>query len=548
MQHLNAMSALNIDISADFQIRATGKYYTHEKIAGYMISILLPKLAQSKPTSERLKIADPFAGDGRLIIWFIEAWLKLELPRIHWDVYLFDIEEDGLRIAASRLDSLRMKGVSLTYTIIPGDSFKISMPYKNVFDVVITNPPWELLKPDTRELKELTEDAKDAYIKSMKSYDIYLGQEYPLSQPLRKFAGWGTNLSRVGAELSYNVCKEDGYSAIVLPASFFADDLSVNIREKILSTSTIYDIAYYPAEARLFGKADVASSSLIFRKSSHLLKELKITVFDKLFAITSSDVIKLKSDGDRDTMIPLTLGGNAIQLLKKMRKGLPNWGQLEDSDSQLWAGREMDETGSRNWLSSSGNGPKFIKGRMIDRFRIVEEPHLYVNKENCPCPNSCNFDRIAWRDVSRASQKRRVIATVVPKGTIAGNSLGIAYFKDGDKNSLYALLAIMSSLCFELQLRCYLATGHISLSAVRKVHVPPRRILNNLSHLIQLVSEALSTKASFVPEIEAVVARDIYGLNRSELVLLMNVFDKLTELEKEEILIHFDSISSSKCV
>jgi hypothetical protein len=93
-----------------------------------------------------------------------------------------------------------------------------------------------------------------------------------------------------------------------------------------------------------------------------------------------------------------------------------------------------------------------------------------------------------------------------------------------------------------------LATGHISLSAVRKVHVPPRRILNNLSHLIQLVGEALSRKASFVPAIEAVVARDIYGLNRSELILLMNVFDKLTELEKEEILINFDGISSSKCV
>lgn len=542
MNHLDVISSLNVDISEEFRIRATGRYYTHEKIASYMLPIILSKF--SNITIQKLKIADPFAGDGRLIVWLIETWIMLKMPQIHWDIYLFDIQEEGLNEAASNLDELKANGISLEYTIKSGDSFKNSTIYNNAFDIVVTNPPWELLKPDSRELMELDQDEKDAYVLSMKNYDNYLAQEYPLSQPQRKFAGWGTNLSRVGAELSYNICKKDGFAAIVLPASFFADGQSTHLRKQFLSNCNIYDIAYYPAEAKLFGKADVASSSLVFKKTGSSSNKSRITVFDKLLEIKSSDIIDFKFDQrqDEDYMIPVTLGGGAIKLLDKMRQDLPSWHQLEKSDGQFWAGREVDETGSANWLSNDGDGPKFIKGKMIDRYKIVEEPYQYINKDNWSPPVSCNYERVAWRDVSRPNQKRRVIATIISTNTAAGNSLSVAYFKDGDKKSLYSLLAIMNSLCFEFQLRCHLATGHISLSAVRKVHLPPKDTLNSLPHLIEAVNDNLNKNTPFSPKAEAIVAKEIYGLNQNELSLLMNSFEKLTTKEKEEILKAFNKL------
>ena len=545
MNHLDTVSALNINISDDFNIRATGKYYTHKKIASHMLSTLLNELITNENTIKKLKIADPFAGDGRLVIWLIEAWLELRVTEIHWDIYLFDINEEGLKTAVLNLDKLKQKGVNLTYTIKFGDSFKISTVYKNTFDIVITNPPWELLKPDSRELKELDQKVKDAYIASMKSYDKYLEKVYPLSQPLNKFAGWGTNLSRVGAEVSYTICKDNGYSAIVLPASFFADDQSINIRKEFLSNCNIFNISYYPAETKLFGKADIPSSSFVFKKTNTPSNRSTITVFDKDLKIKSSDMIDFhfKQNKTENFMIPITLGGIAIELLDKMRQGFPSWEQLEKSDGELWSGREIDETRSKQWLSNIGNGPKFIKGRMINRYVIVEEPCLYINKHNWKPPTSCSYERIAWRDVSRPSQKRRTIATIIPSNTVAGNSLSVAYYKNNDKKLLRSLLATINSLCFEFQLRCHLATSHISLSAVRKVHLPSRTFLHGIPHLIEEVNKVINENSGTTSKIEAIVAKEIYGLNESELHILMNTFEKLTPIEKEDILQEFCKLS-----
>lgn len=72
------------------------------------------------------------------------------------------------------------------------------------------------------------------YIDSLREFDDYLSRVLPYSQPKRKFAGWGTNLSRVGAELSLEICNKNGLVAIVMPASFFADEQSYILREKFL--------------------------------------------------------------------------------------------------------------------------------------------------------------------------------------------------------------------------------------------------------------------------------------------------------------------------
>ncbi|HBB6017641.1 TPA: Alw26I/Eco31I/Esp3I family type II restriction adenine-specific DNA-methyltransferase, partial [Escherichia coli] len=119
-------------------------------------------------------------------------------------------------------------------------------------------------KPDSRELDFFEPSMKSMYIDSLREFDDYLSRVLPYSQPKRKFAGWGTNLSRVGAELSLEICNKNGLVAIVMPASFFADEQSYILREKFFNSGRIDCINYYPAEAKLFGGADVSSCSFIF--------------------------------------------------------------------------------------------------------------------------------------------------------------------------------------------------------------------------------------------------------------------------------------------
>jgi Alw26I/Eco31I/Esp3I family type II restriction m6 adenine DNA methyltransferase len=196
-------------------------------------------------------------------------------------------------------------------------------------------------------------------------------------------------------------------------------------------------------------------------------------------------------------------------------------------------GREVDETGSSKWLTSNDDKLlKFVKGRMIERYNIREYPSQGVARPGWDPPASTNYPRIAWRDVSRPSQKRRIIATIIPAGWAAGNSLGVAFFRDNNMTALKALLGIMNSTTFEFQLRAYLATGHISLSSLRKVSVPPLETLQTEIFLAKIVDDILHATYKNKLIADAYIARNIYGLTEQEYDSVLNLFTKMTNEER----------------
>jgi len=146
-------------------------------------------------------------------------------------------------------------------------------------------------------------------------------------------------------------------------------------------------------------------------------------------------------------------------------------------------------------------------------------------------PVSTRARRIAWRDVSRPSQRRRMIATLIEPGRVAGNSIGVAYFKNMAEVPLLALLGIMNSTCFELQLRAHLATGHVSLSSLRKVAVPGLEQLREASTLANLVRAALHARDGDAVKVDAYVARRVYSLTEQEYRAILESFQGFSEQE-----------------
>ena len=506
--------------------RLTGRFYTPEFISDILLGQLLP-LVHGRG---EISVIDPFCGDGRLIASFLDkAREQLAGKRVR--ISLWDCDEAAVAVAQQNVEfALAESGVSGTVTAICVDTFTAASHHANSFDVCITNPPWEAIKPDRRELGQLDPSERERLIVQLRSFDNSLATLYPLSQPTRKFSGWGTNLARVGTELAVKLVRAGGAVGIVCPAALFADQTSTPLRKWLFEDVSISEMAYFPAEARLFDRVDQPSVCFSGTRGE-ATSVIRLDLYDGSCSLHERGSLSAKDICSQPALtIPFQTGLKGLQITS-LFSGLSSFGDLENGDQGLWAGRELDETGHQLYLTDRGKY-RFIKGRMVGRFEIVEWPTSFLALSSPPLPQSVNFERLVWRDVSRPNQKRRVQATIIPGGWVAGNSLHVAYFRNNCPFKLRQLLAITNSLPFEAQARSLLSTSHVSLGVIRNVKIPP---LDTSADLIQLCSSRLEGVAGAEVRLEIAAAK-LYGLSRDSFAVMLDLFPKIDATEREAML------------
>lgn len=512
--------------------KASGKFYTHEVIGRRLARHLL----ESIRSADHYSIVDPFCGDGRLVRWLMEELFRQHRPR-EMVIALWDVDGEAVKLARESIEPiLRDAGVPAEFDLNVGDSFARARDSFGIFDCVITNPPWELLKPDRRELGAMLDGHKERYIEALRRFDARLAVDYPTAQPARRFAGWGTNLSRVGTEAAMRLVKDGGVCGVVSPSSLFADANSDNLRAWMFARSSLTHIDYFPAEARLFDGVDVPSIAFASRVEESRRVRPVVTTFSGDRTIVESRAVSFHRSLIRENgyVLPIAFGASGAEVLQNLFH-LPRFVDLEGKEaSALWAGREIDETRRERFMTNRSDAPFFLKGVNIKRFGMAKESLERVDVDLIRVPTSTSHPRLVWRDVARPSQKRRVHATLIPRGWVCGNSLGVAYFRDDDKRKLRALLALFASLPFEYQLRSMLSTGHVSLTSVRRVHLPELRggVIDSLTTAAELVMKGLPGAEA---ELEVSAAR-AFGLDREAWETIIAAFPKLTSEETERLL------------
>jgi len=461
---------------ADLAKRLTGRFYTPPAIAERLAAAAVRRAET---------ICDPFCGDGRLV----SAWLESGVDRSAVKkVALYDFDARAVAVAVERI-----RGLLPTVEIdaAAGDTFERSVER---FDVVLTNPPWELLKPDVRD--GLSEAA--LFRNAVRAYGQRIAERY------RAASGRGINLARAGALAAMERVREGGHLGIVLPASLFADRASQEFRAALFRELAVERIETFPAEARLFAEVDQPFVTLSATKGSP--SSFTLVRHDATLDVIDARVVSMPP-GDP---LPLTLGAAQCEILARVRREHATLASLDD----LWLGRELDETRLADVLTTSRRGVPFLKGRQVFPFR-VEPSTLRIDPSKRAIPSTVRERRLAWRDVARPNLKRRMHVALVPDGHVTGNSLGVAFFRRGARDRIAQLMAVMNSFVFELQVRAELATAHVSQGSVRRCAVP-----------------ALSgTIAGPSPELEVRIAR-AYGLTRDAFAVVLDAFPKLTTDER----------------
>lgn len=510
----------------------SGKFYTPQEIALPLIDQII-EAADLNKRKGTVSIIDPFCGDGRLLKWLIQ---KINNKNITLEVHLWDYDKDAVDHAY--LETLKIskdfKGIIKIYQKKIDSFSEFFNDHEGRYDIVITNPPWEIVKPDPSELVTiLDKKTQEEYINSLKEFSNRLTIDFPLSRPSKSYGGWGVNLARVGTELAIRLTKEMGVTALVTPSSIFADQSSSEIRRWIFEQNNLVSLNIFPAEFKLFKNVDQPSVSFILKRSEKQ-KTLKICNYPDNENIIIKDLKSLLEE--TGYILPISIASSLSQL--KLLSSLAHFPKLSDlaETEQIWIGRELDETNYKSWISFEGQH-RFLKGRNVDRFLLEDENEMFINQATIKCalPNSINYHRVAWRDVSRPTQKRRVIATMIPPGYVTGNSLGVLHVRDSsNQEKLKALLGLISSFVFEFQLRAHLATAHVSAGVMKNMRVPEwsKKLEMEISNLVhsRLEGDPLSEA-----RMEIFIAKS-YGLDQDQFADILSAFPKVTPEEKSFLL------------
>lgn len=511
----------------DLSQRLTGAFYTPEAVGRLLVRDLMQLLPDSP--QKTLRIVDPFAGDGRLLRWFIETFNQT--PRFaKWtlDVHAWDCSEAAVQAARESLATLRIPG-KIEIACVAGDTFTATLQLGQEFDLCITNPPWEVLKPHPKELSSLSPHEQERYVSLLKERATRLDLAFRMAKPTRKFSGWGVNLARVGTELSVRLLKPRGAYAIVLPASLFGDQISSPIRHWLFEEHTPSIVRSFPAEARLFNGVDqdfvtIAGTAAQvangpFRLVQHTGQEMSVDVLSQ----TEVDISSIRDSGYSISLKRTASLGSFVEALADA----PTFEHLEvKSGGHFKLGRELDETRISERLADEGT-VMFVKGRDITRFGPSPNSTRFV-RVDVRLPKTVGDEKLVWRDVARQSSERRVIATLIPKGTCTGNSLNVAATAKPDPKRLRALLALFNSLVFEAQVRSSIATNHVSVGAVRRLRVPRDWAPKRIAPLAKLVDKMLmSPSVETQAEIDRLVFEwfDLPGPVIKHLLDAMDTFD-----------------------
>lgn len=511
---LHLKTALAGSSRKDIEERLTGRFYTPhavaDRLAGFSADAGCPET-----------VCDPFCGDGRLVL----AWLRHQssrgpIRRLR-QISLWDCDADAVREAAGRVraELALMEADRVVVDARHGDTFLREDTGR--FDLVITNPPWEQLKPDSRD--GVGDGSR--YRAEIQDYAGALAARFPdaATSRRRSIGGYTINLARAGAMAAARLTADGGALLIVLPSTIFADQVSGDFRRHFFSALAVRQIDFYPAEARLFRGVDQSFVTVAARRA-HGSPAFTLRRFRPDLSVAD---IREHVPAGQDEPLPLAVGGAEHELIRQVRGRHPQARWLEDDlRFGLRLGRELDETRIAEAFAPAGGGVPFVKGRDISRFAMVARDLPRIDPALRRIPPSALEARVAWRDVSRPSQKRRVHACIVPPGMVTGNSLGIARFRSPLPHLLETFMAVMNSIVFEVQVRGRLATNHVSQGVVRHCAIPFGlfECADGRARLAELAREGADPRHAAALEI--MVAR-AYGLGRDEFASLLRPFDKL---------------------
>ena len=453
------------------------------------------------------------------------ARLEIKVEPVEWD-------EKKKEERKGRKRAVQMADIAALQPFHWGYEFDEVMNERGGFDVIVTNPPWDIFKPNAKEFFAEYSDLVTKKNMDIKAFEAEQGKlleqaevraawleylsrfphvsAYYRSAPQfvnqisivnGKKAGSDINLYKLFVEQCFNLLCKDGLSGMIVPSGVYTDLGTKQLREMLFSKSQIKAILGLSNERFIFEGVHHAFkfALLTFQKGYNT------TFFDGVFRINPREAVSpeqldsfLADSGNRlsisaDLMRKLAPDSFSVmefrdetdvKIAEKMLK-FPLLGEEKENTWQFRLTAEFHMTNDSHLFSSQKTlmSLPLYEGKMVWQFEHqYSEPRYWVIEADARkallgkvIDQKQKLDyqnyRLGLRAVAASTNERSMICSVVPQNVFCGNSLLVNTGGFDNNASLLFCVAVLNSYVIDWLLRIKVSQN-INMFYVYQLPVP----------------------------------------------------------------------------
>jgi hypothetical protein len=425
-----------------------------------------------------------------------------------------------------------------------------TLEFPEVFDAVLGNPPWDMIRADGDAPGDRIEARERAawLLRFSRDSGIYRAQGEGHANRFQLFVERALQLARRG-----------GRVGLVLPWGLLGDAGCAPLRRVLFAETCLDPVVGFDNAARIFPihrsvrfLAVATTSGGTTSRLSARFGERDATTLDHLpgddegdsaFPIVFSRSLVDRLSGE-SLAIPDVRSPDALALLDKLSRAGPPLASPAGWNARF--GRELNATDDRPHFHRSTTGLRVLEGKHVEpfqadvapsRLRIDDAVAERLLRGGRPFARA----RLAYRDVSSPTNRLTLIAAVVPPGCVTVHSL-FCLRTPLPLAQQHVLCAIFNSLVANYFVRfwvgSHVTTGLIARLAV-PVLAPASPAFRRLATLARLLSRAPAPLSHLAYAwLQAEVAR-LYGVTAEELELILASFPLIEDEIKERVRVAF---------
>ena len=527
-----------------------GIYYTDYSIARLIAKESLSGLSPHQILN--FNFLEPCAGTGIFIIAYLDEVLQKlgsfnsgVIQKIINQIYFSDIDNEAIDILIGALPLYIKSRYEVSIKISPKNYYKGNILFKNKnneilkvdprvifgvnrgFDVVLTNPPYKLLKANSNKYEN--EVNENEYAIDVKKLITFIKEK-----AVYKFNQGTLNYYKIFLEeILENYTHSSSRIGAIIPITLLNDKQSELLRKRIINKYKLFKLYIIPEKNEFFPDISQAFCFFALDKSvpGNIIKINPQVMSSRDFKNKGVEV-KISHIEKMSETAPIIIENEiGWQILKKMST-LPKLGAL---NSIYNARGELDLTLDKNFITKEKTSLPLLRGNNVSEFSYTTGNYYTNEKFILKLSEKQKYvlrERIVCQQVSNIHLEKRLKFTKIPGNVVLGNSCNFLTFNEslfGNQVSLDYLLGVLNSLLLNWRFKITNSNNHISNYELAElpIVVPSAAEKKEVENLVCAIKEKGNKENIYKLNMEVF---HLYGLNNEEINYVLGKHKKMTEL------------------